>query len=246
MIVLFTDFGVTGPYMGQMRARIHDLAPDEPIVDLMVDAPAFDIAASAKLLAGLVKPMVKGAIYVCVVDPGVGSSRRAVCIETTQGWFVGPDNGLFDYVIKNDPSAKIYEILWRPEHLSFSFHGRDLFGPVAAMLATQQPFDKQAIDKSHLVHLDKKEGVGEIIYIDSYGNCWTDIDPTCLDKNDHLICNDQVIPYARVFSDTGRGALFWYINSSDFVEIAENQGDGAKRLNIHLGTRLEIKKCPRK
>ncbi|NVK18258.1 MAG: SAM-dependent chlorinase/fluorinase [Methylocystaceae bacterium] len=242
MIVLFTDFGTTGPYMGQMRARIQDLASKEQIIDLMVDAPAFNVSASAKLLAGLVKPMPKEAIYVCVVDPGVGSDRRALCIKTQYGWFVGPDNGLFEYIIRNDSSSMVYEIIWRPDELSSSFHGRDLFGPVAAMLASQQEFEKNLIDKDTLVELDDKDEPGQVIYIDCYGNCWTDIDATTLSKSDLIIYNGIEISFSRVFSDTAVGTLFWYVNSSGFVEIAKNQGHGAQQLNIALGSRFTIKK----
>lgn len=235
MIVLFTDFGRKGPYMGQMRARIHELAPNETVVDLMSDAPAFNIATSARLLAGLVDHMPQKAIFVCVVDPGVGSSRNPLCIRTKDRWFVGPDNGLFQFVLKNEPEAQAYVIEWRPERLSRSFHGRDLFGPVAAKLATGQEVAMTNLPLDQLVILEEEQNHYEIGHIDDFGNCWTSMREYEISKEATIVIKNQHFHYAGVFSDTVKGDPFWYVNSSGFVEVAVNQGDAAGQFNLRIG-----------
>jgi len=237
MIVTFTDFGITGPYMGQMKARLLQYAPCEPIVDLMVDVPAFQIAYGAKLLAGLVENMPKEAVYLCVVDPGVGGQRKPICLQCDGRWFVGPDNGLFHYIIQSSQNVQAFEILWRGEALSKSFHGRDLFAPVAAMLAQNIDFDKSAVPVDDLVTLSATVA-GEVIYIDGYGNCWTDIRHNDIATSETLKIGIQTLKYADVFCDTEEGHAFWYFNSSGFVEIAINQGNAAQIFGLMLGSQV--------
>lgn len=240
MIILFTDFGIKGPYMGQMRARIHDLAPDEFVVDLMTDAPAFNIKASAHLLAGLIDHMPQNAIFVCVVDPGVGSDRKPLCLRINERWFVGPDNGLFHFILSSQPEAQAYIIDWRPDQLSVSFHGRDLFGPVAAKLATNQDIPMHEIPRDQLVGLEHNKDHYEIIYIDDYGNCWTNLREYEFSKEAAIVIENQHILYSTVFADTVKGKPIWYVNSSGFVEIAVNQGDAAGLFNLTVGDRVNF------
>ena len=136
MIVMFTDFGVAGPYAGQMKAALAAVAPAVSAIDLMHDAPVFRPKASAYLLAALVRPLPAGTVVLGVVDPGVGSpGRRPVAARAGGRWFVGPDNGLFAIAAQHAGGGEWWEIDWRPERLSNTFHGRDLFAPVAARLA---------------------------------------------------------------------------------------------------------------
>ncbi len=135
MIILFTDFGLHGPYTGQMKAVLHREAPGVPIVDLFADAPAGDPKAASYLLAAYDDWFGPGTVFLCVVDPGVGGARPALIVEADGRWYVGPGNGLFELVLRRAREARRWDIAWRPERLSASFHGRDLFAPVAAMLA---------------------------------------------------------------------------------------------------------------
>ena len=135
MIVLFTDFGLAGPYTGQVMAVLHRVAPQVPVVSLFADAPSARPKPSAYLLAAYAAWFSLGTVFLCVVDPGVGSARRAVVAEADGRFYVGPDNGLFDLVLRRAAEARLWEITWRPERLSASFHGRDLFAPIAARLA---------------------------------------------------------------------------------------------------------------
>lgn len=136
MIVLFTDFGLSGPYIGQMKAVLAREAPGVPLIDLFSDAPAFDPISSAYLLAAYAPEFPAGTVFLCVVDPGVGGERAALAVQADSRWFVGPDNGLMAVAAaRAERSRRFFRIDWRPPSLSASFHGRDLFAPVAALLA---------------------------------------------------------------------------------------------------------------
>ena len=126
MIVLATDFGVKGPYTGQMESVILAGVPEIPVVNLFSDLPPGNPRLASYLLAAYTTHFPVGSIFICVVDPGVGTSRRALCVEIAGNWFVGPDNGLFEILIRRQEELpRTYEIIWRPEVLSASFHGRE-------------------------------------------------------------------------------------------------------------------------
>ena len=135
MIALFTDFGLSGPYTGQMKAALLQMAPGVPVIDLFADAPTGDPKASAYLLAAYAAWFPEGTVFLCVVDPGVGGDRPAVMIEADRRWYVGPGNGLFELIQRRAQKTQSFDIAWTPKSLSASFHGRDLFAPVAALLA---------------------------------------------------------------------------------------------------------------
>ena len=121
MIVLFTDFGLAGPYTGQMKAVLRREAPHTEIIDLFADAPAGDPRASAYLLAAYAEWFLPGTIFLCVVDPGVGGQRAPLMIEADRRWYVGPENGLFELVLRRAQNMRCYEITWQPPKLSASF-----------------------------------------------------------------------------------------------------------------------------
>ncbi|MGB8275409.1 MAG: SAM-dependent chlorinase/fluorinase, partial [Alphaproteobacteria bacterium] len=121
MIVLVTDFGLAGPYVGQMKAVLVREAPGVPVIDLLADAPVFDPMAAAYLLAAYVEEFPPGSVFLCVVDPGVGSGRGAVIMQADGRWFVGPDNGLFAIVARRAGQSRWWDIAWKPPRLSASF-----------------------------------------------------------------------------------------------------------------------------
>src|SRR5436190_535341 len=135
MIVLYTDYGINDPYVGQLHAVLAREAPGVPVVDLLHTVANFDIRAGAYLLPALAQEFPEGSIFVGVVDPGVGGDRAAVMVHADRRWYVGPDNGLFHLVVQRAHRREAWVIDWKPERLSASFHGRDLFAPVAARLA---------------------------------------------------------------------------------------------------------------
>ncbi len=172
MIVLFTDFGATGPYVGQVKAVLAREAAGLPVIDLLHEAPAMNPRASAYLLAALA-PSVKGdAVFMGVVDPGVGTARRALALKADGRWFVGPDNGLLDIVGMRAQAAEWWEIQWRPAELSATFHGRDLFAPVAARLARGEAPAGARCD-SPVPSRNWPADLAEVVYLDPYGNAAT-------------------------------------------------------------------------
>jgi S-adenosylmethionine hydrolase len=241
MIVLFTDFGPSGPYTGQMTAALHGIAPHVPVIDLLCDAPAFEPQASAYLLAALIADFPDDSVFLGIVDPGVGGDRLPVVVKAATQWFVGPDNGLFDIIIRrtNINDVAVWRITHEPEQLSASFHGRDLFAPVAAMIALGQavPGDPMAIDD--LLQTGWPDDLAEIIYNDHFGNAMTGIRAKTMPPGTTLRFSNTVILHARVFSDVETGALFWYENANGLAEIAVSQGR-ADDLGLTVGAPITI------
>jgi S-adenosylmethionine hydrolase len=176
MIILFTDFGRRGPYTGQMTAVLRRAAPQVDVIDLFADAPSRDPKAAAYVLAAYAPEFPPGVVFLCVVDPGVGGERVPAIVHADGRWFVGPENGLFELVLRRAVEPpRWWQITWRPEHLSASFHGRDLFAPVAAHLARsgvpmgeEQPVD--AVRRA-----DWPDDLREVVYVDGYGNIMTGV-----------------------------------------------------------------------
>src|SRR6201982_3081274 len=129
IIALFTDFGLEGPYTGQGKIVLHQIAPGVPVVDLFADLPAAKPQPAAYLLAAYGEWFSPGTVILAVVDPGVGGERAAVVVEADSRWYVGPDNGLLELVTRRAGRTRSWEISVRPEEISASFHGRDLFVP---------------------------------------------------------------------------------------------------------------------
>ena len=236
MIVLFTDFGLQGPYTGQMKAVLHQMAPGIPIIDLLADAPAGNPKASAYLLAAY----AAGTTFLCVVDPGVGGTRPAIVLEADGRWYVGPGNGLFELVQRRAINPRSWDIDFRPERLSASFHGRDLFAPVAAMLARGEPPPGQLREDGADRRADWPDDLCEIVYVDHFGNAMTGLRAAMLPPNARLAAAGRVLERERTFSDRPPGEAFWYENSNGLAEIAVNQGRADRDLGLSIGIPVEI------
>lgn len=249
MIVLFTDFGLNGPYTGQMKAVIHNLAPSVPIVDLLSDAPAYNPQLSAYLLAAYYSSMPSHSVFLTIVDPGVGGIRKALVVKVGNRHFVGPDNGLFEMIVRRTKEeVSCWEIVWQPDDLSASFHGRDLFAPVAAaitmdsgVLEDESRFS--SLEVSTIRHPEWPNDLTKIVYIDQYGNALTGIRSSQMDTIGLIDCNGTKIPESRTFSDVGQGELLYYGNSNGLVEIAVNQGRAVDHLDINVGQKIKIIQC---
>ena len=239
-IFLFTDFGSADIYVGQMKAVLHAHAPESPVIDLLNDAPAFAVEESAHLLCALALRLPKSAVIVGVVDPGVGSARGAVAVEADARWFVGPDNGLFSVLSARAQSSSCFALDWLSPPESASFHGRDLFAPAAAAIASGD-IDMQTRPRLEELHvqLDRAD-LPRIIYVDHYGNLLTGLRASALDKRAIVRLNDRVLTHARVFSDVPIGELFWYENSIGLVEIAANQASASRALSAAIGDRVGV------
>ena len=235
-IVLFTDFGSSDIYVGQVKEALQRLAPPIAVIDLLHDAPAFNVRASAHLLAAMVGNLGEDSVFFCVVDPGVGGARNAVLMQADGRWYVGPDNGLLSVVGARAVKGHCARILWRPERLSASFHGRDLFAPVAATLAVQGGLPKAWFE--HRDGLDVEFGgddLPEIIYIDHYGNAHTGIRASGIPRDARLALGEVRLAFARVYSEVAKGTAFWYENSQGLVEIAVNCENAARLLGVNIG-----------
>jgi len=241
MIVLFTDFGADDIYVGQLKAALLErLPPDGIVVDLLHSVPRYRIRAGAHLLAALQGRFPAGAVFVAVVDPGVGTSRDAVILRADDKWYVGPDNGLLSVVSARASASRAWRIVWRPQGLSASFHGRDLFAPVAARIAANNlPSDwVRALDALH-VQLGP-EDLPEVIYIDHYGNALTGLRFAALPRTATIAVRGHEISYARVFAEAPAGRMCWYENSIGLVEIAGDRVDAAGLLGIDVGDAVSI------
>ncbi|MGZ5028152.1 MAG: SAM hydrolase/SAM-dependent halogenase family protein, partial [Methylobacter sp.] len=208
-IVLFTDFGPSGPYVGQMESVLRLTAPNVPVINLLSNAPTAEPRLSSYLLAALRYSFPADTIFLAVVDPGVGGQRRAVVLQADGQTFVGPDNGLFNSVAVQSKNAKWSEIIWKPEHCSMSFHGRDLFAPVAAKLATNQaddllrPFERDDLNVW-------PQDLAAVIYFDYYGNAMTGLRYREAFSGKTLTVNGVSVKHAATFSDVEAQQAFWY------------------------------------
>ncbi len=240
MIVLFTDFGLEGPYVGQMKAVMLGEAPGVPQVDLVADAPAFDARASAYLLAATALAFPTESVFLAVVDPGVGGDRGALVIAADGRHFVGPDNGLLAVAAAQARTARAWRITWNPERLSASFHGRDLFAPVAARLALGElpPGEPMAVDQ--LVGAGWPSDLPELVYLDRFGNAATGLRAASLPADAVLSVGGQELGRARTFSDVAPGTAFWYENANGLAEIAANQARADRLLGLKVGDSVEV------
>ena len=240
MIALFTDFGLHGPYTGQMKAVLSEMAPGVPVIDLFADAPAGNPKASAYLLAAYAAWFPERTVFLCVIDPGVGGARPALVLEADGRRYVGPGNGLFELVQRRALKTRAYEIDWKPQRLSASFHGRDLFAPVAAILARGDEPPGRPCDDGADRRADWPDDLSEIIYVDHFGNAMTGLRAATLPANAGLSAGNSVLERARTFGDRPPGAAFWYENSNGLAEIAVNQGRADRDLGLFIGMSVEI------
>ncbi len=240
MIFLFTDFGAADLYVGQVKAVLHQYAPDTKVVDLLHEAPAFNIRAGAHLLAALAGQIPAGGVTLAVVDPGVGGARKAVAVLADDRWFVGPDNGLISVAAARAKKADVFSIGWKPPSLTASFHGRDLFAPVAGMLARGDRQAAKLEGKARLAQSLGGDDLAEVIYVDHYGNAMTGLRAGGLSRKARLVVEGRWVEHARVFSDVPAGEAFWYENSIGLAEIAANSESAAARLGLDIGQPIAV------
>jgi len=234
MILLFTDFGSEGPYLGCVEAVLRQTAPGIDVVNLVSDAPVGDPESSSYLLAALVSYLPSGCVVLAVVDPDVGGERKAMVLEADGRWFVGPDNGLLNTVALRARERGWSEIEWRPGTLSASFHGRDLFAPIAARIAKRDfRWERRATPEKDLSHWPAD--VDRIVYFDAYGNAFTGRRYALHLAGKTLFVNGYALPEALTFCSVPAGQPFWYRNSLDVVEVAVNRDSARRALGLEVG-----------
>ncbi len=239
MIVLCTDFGLGGPYTGQVKAVLARQAPGVPVIDLFADLSAFRPELAAYLIAAYTTTFVAGDVVLAVVDPGVGSERRALALEADGLWFVGPDNGLFELVSRRAAETRCWVIDWQPEHLSATFHGRDLFAPVAARLARGEA--PPGAPAAPLRLPDWPDDLAAIVYVDHYGNAMTGLRAAQLRADTVIEVGGVGIGRGRTFADVPPGAALWYENANGLAELALNGGSAAAQFELEPGSPIGVR-----
>jgi S-adenosylmethionine hydrolase len=234
-IALVSDFGGAGPYVGQMQLVLSGLAPRIPAAALISNLAPFRPDLAAYLLPGLARDLPSETLYLCVVDPGVGGERGVIALEANGCWYLGPDNGLLSMVERHGRQARVLRIDWRPKNMSNSFHGRDLFAPVAAMLCRGEMPDAVPLRPSSMVGADWPDDLCKVVYVDDYGNLITGVRACALDRDEGLRAAGRQIRCARSFCEVPAGQVFWYENAFGLVEIAVNQGRADLALGIGPG-----------
>ncbi len=241
LICLFTDFGAADIYVGQVKAVLCEYAPQAAVLDLTHEAPAFNVRASAHLLAALTDRVPAQCAVLAVVDPGVGGEREPVIVRADGRWIVGPDNGLISVLAARAQAVAVFPITWRPARLSASFHGRDLFAPFVAMLASGA-LDTGQLEAKPALDVDfGEDDLSEIIYVDHYGNAMSGLRAAEIRRDARFTVNGQLLAYAEVYSAVPPGAAFWYENSLGLVEFAANTASVAERLGIRIGSTVAMR-----
>lgn len=243
-ITLLTDFGTADYFVGAMKGAILSINPDAAIVDVTHEIPAQDVAAGAFTLLAAYDTFPAGTIHVAVVDPGVGSERRPIIVSAAEHLFVGPDNGIFTYIYDRLPSFDAYHItatryFRRP--VSNTFHGRDIFAPVAAALSTgidALSLGSQIKDAIRLPVTHEPQ----ILHVDRFGNLITNITRDDFREGTRLSVNGKVIAAVRNFfseGETGEAFAIW--GSAGFLEIAVNGASAAELLGARRGDPVETR-----
>lgn len=240
MIVLFTDFGVRDPYVGQMKARLAEHAPAQQVVDLLHEVPDFNPHAGAHLLAAFAPGFPPGSVFVAVVDPGVGTLRDAMVVMAGGRWFVGPDNGLLSVVAARHDDTRLWRITWLPEALSPTFHGRDLFALIAADIARGE-FPTGKLTPTNKLNVEFDAGdLARVIYIDHYGNAWTGVRGVPQDAR--VSAAGKPFKHSESFGFVGKGEGFWFNNSAGLLELAVNRGSAASTFGLKVGDPVQVQR----
>jgi S-adenosylmethionine hydrolase len=244
VFVLMTDFGYDFA-VGSIKGTLAAGAPGATIVDLDHTITKFSVVSGAFVLGKSYRYFPQGSIFIAVVDPGVGTARKPICIRTPHYTFIGPNNGLFDFVLEQEPQASVYCI--DESYLigkATTFHGRDLFAPAAVDCARGDYTHFHLLDGRELVHI-VQAGCTIAAYIDSYGNVKTSYPAPQGVPYGQLVSveiggRSVVIPWARTFQDIPVGQLLCYAGSNGTIEIAVNQGSAASQLGLKVGDALRI------
>jgi S-adenosyl-L-methionine hydrolase (adenosine-forming) len=240
IITLTTDFGTSDGYVGAMKgviARLSGSHRTPVIVDLAHDIPPGDIAHAAWVIATSTPEFPHGSIHIVVVDPGVGGTRRDVIVRSRSRWYVGPDNGVFAYLAERGCEAYAIENeRFRAEHVSPTFHGRDVFAPTAAAIAsgedpaTAGPRVELA---GRLPWGPRERAVGRIVHVDRFGNLITDLPEA--EAGTSVVVAGVTLALVKTYERVEPGHVLAYIGSAGTVEIAVRDGRADKRLQLVRG-----------
>lgn len=266
LIGLITDYGHKDPYVGVVKAVIKSINPDAEIIDITHSITRHNVLEAAIVLDVSADYFPVGTIFVVVVDPGVGSSRRALLLETTRYILIGPDNGCLSLLAERDGVRRAFDISnskYRLPEVSYTFHGRDVFAPIAAWVSRGVPLEDVGVEvvwqelnkiaiRRPRVNARERAVTGEILYIDVFGNVMTNIRRGEIEllgakfgsklelsvgyENKKYVCT-----YEATFSRVPIGELACYLNSWGYLEVAVNMGNAADHLKVNINEPIEIK-----
>ena len=258
-IILTTDFGIDDVYVGVMKGVIYQIAPEARIIDLTHSINPQNYKQAAFLLSVSASHFPKDSIFVSVIDPGVGTARNAIAVETKDYKFISPDNGTLSYVLQKFTPIGIYSITREKyflNNVSATFHGRDIFAPVAAHIANGTDISElgERISPLSLITVPDPQCFldsqniwhGEILHIDRFGNIITSLKADLLDINQYHfskqelnwmfeIGNIKIRYLSQTFADVNVGEFLAYVGSFGYIEIAKREGNAAKELGIIPG-----------
>lgn len=265
IVALLTDFGSQDHYAGAVKGAVLAACREATVVDIAHDLPPHDIPEAAFALFAAHRAFPAQTVFVAVVDPGVGSQRRALAIEADGYRFVGPDNGIFSLILAEHPEARIHQLtnagLFRFE-VSATFHGRDVFGPVAGHLAAGTPieevgppvFDPVRFDTPKVRRRGEREWEGDVIHVDRFGNLTTTISAAQLQEILKEVDGDPtqivvlvegvVLPFVRYYFDLPEGEACAMMGSSGRLEVAVNRGSAARVLGAGRGAPVRVRLVP--
>lgn len=254
IITLTTDFGVADAYVGAMKGVLLGLCPAAVLIDITHEVRPQAVRQAAYLLSSAAPYFPPGAVHLVIVDPGVGSERRAVAVQTGRATFVAPDNGVLALALAHDP-PRLAVALNNPDYrlpqVSATFHGRDLFAPAAAHLACGvdprqmgEPFPTP--DLVRLPSLEPRRRpdgawLGEVLHVDRFGNLVSNCQwPRTKDQIQVTIGRARIAGLSRTFADVAPGELVAYVGSSGYLEIALREGSAAAHLGVDVGAPVEV------
>jgi len=264
-VLFLTDFGIRDGAVAACKGVMLSIAPGARIVDLTHDVPPYDIETAGEVLEQALPFYPTGTVAVAVVDPGVGSERKAIAVLTKRGHLlVGPDNGLFTLVMQTEGVERAVELrntrYFRVEQTSFTFHGRDIFAPVAAHLAAGTPLDSLGPPITPVMldvrpaQLSGRRIDGTVRYIeDPYGNVVTDIPAALLDSLNADVGDSLEVrvgsrtlrlPWRGTFSDVPRGQALAVMHSRGLLSFSINQGDFASRFGVKRKDPVSVRRLP--
>jgi S-adenosylmethionine hydrolase len=250
VIALLTDFGTADGYVGIMHGVILRINPAATVVDVCHEVPPQDIHAAAFILSTVYPYFAPDTIHAVVVDPGVGSERQTIVVRTLRGVFVAPDNGVLSYVLAREPILQIVQLTnaeYRLAPLSSTFHGRDVFAPVAAHLSRGVSLsDLGCVVRNvarfpiRVAHVAEDGTIhGEVLHVDHFGNLITNLTRELLPIGQQLrieIAGREVSGPADSYAQVGEGELLALFGSSGHLEIAARNGNAATALQASPGT----------
>jgi S-adenosyl-L-methionine hydrolase (adenosine-forming) len=256
IVTLTTDFGLKDPYVGEMKGVVLGIAPNVSIVDVTHGVEKFNIRMGAFMLASAAPYFPQGTIHIAVVDPSVGTQRRPLIVQTERGFFIGPDNGLLPLAAEAECIKSITEITTRHlmlPHVSNTFHGRDVFAPIAAHLANDVPleeFGRPVTDIAKpefaVVTRTREAVTGEVLHIDDFGNIITNIRHRDLaelreDTVEAEFSNYKLqLKMSKAYAEAKPGEPLALIGSHSYLEIAVNQGSAAAIYGTAPGAKVTL------